>query len=299
MTALAPHDRQGTPRVLHSLHSSLAPVGPAPSGFAPALLIDPQRNAWSRVPAVRHALAVLGCVALVGAVLGGSRVTHLPVAEPVAHVVSGTPGIRATTSGKNERWADGRVTIVIDGSVRALGESADDAVKAAFGAWAASDASLPALMFDVRDEHGHAARDGVNRILVAPITLAGHEKDVAVTIAYANDATGQILEADIILNAAYPFRAVDEVSDDSSHGKDCGLRYDVQNIMTHESGHFFGLGEDLTDPKASMYFRSAPCETHKRNLTESDRGTMASLYKVTESSPADPSAPPPAAGGCN
>ena len=299
MTAFASHDRQTRRLVPHSLHSRLAPVGPAPSGYAPALVIYPPRTVWSRVPAVRHALAVAGCVALVGAALGGSRRTHLPVAEPVAHVVSGTAGIRTTKSGKNERWADGRVTIVIDGSVRSLGESADDAVKAAFGAWAASDASLPAMMFDVRDEHGHAARDGVNRVLVAPITIPGHEKDVAITIAYANDATGEIVEADILLNAAYPFRALSEASDDSKQGEDCDHRYDVQNVMTHESGHFFGLGEDMADLKASMYFRSAPCETHKRNLTESDRGPMASLYKAIASAPDDPSAPPPAAAGCN
>lgn len=272
MTTFEPQDR-------HSLNPSLASVRPVHSGF----------------PSV----VGVGCVAFVAAVLGGSRLTHEHVAEPVEHVVSGTPGFRTINDGTNERWAAGRVTIVIDGSVGKLGTSADDAVKAAFGAWAASGANLPALMFDVRDVHGQAARDGVNRVLLAPITLPGHEKDVAVTVAYVNEANGEIQEADIILNAAYPFGALADGASGDSEKEDCGLHYDVQSIVTHESGHFFGLGEDLTDPKASMYFRSTPCEIHKRNLTESDRGTMASLYK-TESSRGVPSGPPPpATGGCN
>jgi MYXO-CTERM domain-containing protein len=295
MAKLEPHDR-----VAHSFDRtspirSLAPVGPD-SDFAPPL---PSTPVPALVPGsgVRRAVGVgVACVILGAAAVAGSRLDdrRRSPTESIAHVVSGTAGVRTTAQGVNEKWPDGRVTVVIDGSVGDLGKTAADVVKAAFGTWAASGANLPALMFDVRDEHGKAAHDGVNRVLVAPITISGHEKDVAVTIGYADDATGEIEEADVILNSAYHFSALaNDAADDADEGKaDCALRYDVQNIVTHEGGHFFGLGEDLTDLKASMYYRSSPCQTHKRILTEADRGVMASLYKpASATGPVDPKTP--------
>ena len=48
--------------------------------------------------------------------------------------------------------------------------------------------------------------------------------------------------------------------------------------MTHEVGHFFGLGEDETDATATMFYCTSPCETHKRSLEPSDETTMAEVY---------------------
>ena len=49
-------------------------------------------------------------------------------------------------------------------------------------------------------------------------------------------------------------------------------------MATHEAGHFFGLGEDYTDLAATMYVTTAPCDVHKRVLTDDDTSTLAALY---------------------
>jgi hypothetical protein len=61
--------------------------------------------------------------------------------------------------------------------------------------------------------------------------------------------------------------------------KQCGSEaYDLQNVLTHEVGHFMGLGEDMHDDVASMYSRSHRCETQKRTLSNGDETSISSLY---------------------
>jgi hypothetical protein len=225
--------------------------------------------------AIRVKLVGLAFFALVIASVGVVAPVHT---EPVMQVVSGKAQTKTTSTGAHEKWAAGTpVTIVLDGSLDTLGPNARTAVRDAFGTWVASGVSLPSLTLDHQSGAGRAARDGVNRILVGPITLAGHEKDVAATIAYADDRTGAIVEVDMIFNSKYAFDVLDP--DD----KKCAKDYDLQNIATHEAGHFFGLGEDLEDPTTTMYFRSATCEVTKRALSAPDRDAMMGLYPLRTS----------------
>ncbi len=213
-------------------------------------------------------------------------------------VVSGTAGLKTTPSGKHERWASRPLTVTFDASLDKIDPAAKDAVKAAFGEWASSDGSLPQLVFDSSKAHGKVAQDGINLILFGPITIKGHEQDVATTVSYVDTSTGEIVEADTIFNSAFSFTVLGEVatnaSDDQRHAAACASRYDLQNVATHEAGHLFGLGEDVDDAHATMYLRSGVCETHKRALTDADRGVIASLYG--EPSPGAPVASAQAKG---
>ena len=58
--------------------------------------------------------------------------------------------------------------------------------------------------------------------------------------------------------------------------------YDVQNVLTHEVGHFFGLGEDDQLMDATMYVSTPPCETQKRDLAVTDEQAMTQLYANVE-----------------
>jgi hypothetical protein len=246
-------------------------------------------------PAATKRLKLLGVVAF-AAVIASVEVIAPTVKEPAMHLVSGRAGLKTTAAGAHEKWAANKpVTIVLDGSLDTLGPGARAAVRDAFGTWAASGTGLPSLTIDNQSASGRAERDGVNRILVRPITIAGHEKDVAVTIGYADERTGALIEVDTIFNSKYAFAALDaegtpakttdpskttDDKDDRGESSNCKKRYDLQNIATHEAGHFFGLGEDLDDAAATMYFSSAICETHKRALTGPDHEAMSGLYSV-------------------
>jgi len=61
----------------------------------------------------------------------------------------------------------------------------------------------------------------------------------------------------------------------------CQNRYDAQNTVTHEAGHFFGLGEDVVERKATMFQSIDQCETHKRLLANTDVSALATLYAAS------------------
>lgn len=204
------------------------------------------------------------------------------------HVHSGSPGFKKSSAGAELLWKRGSVTVYLDDSLAKLGPQANDAVMQAFGQWLGSDPKLPALSFD--SEHGQAQpkQDGKNTVSYAPITVKGHEHDVAITITYANDKTGEIVEADVVLNARYQMGVLTPKPNTNVDGKDgdeamdCQSRYDAQNVVTHEAGHFFGLGEDMTERRATMFLSIDKCETHKRLLSATDVGAVTTLYAASQ-----------------
>ena len=95
---------------------------------------------------------------------------------------------------------------------------------------------------------------------------------LAVTVLTYDNATGRILDADVLLNGGgryfQRFEQDESVAEDtpvsienptgttSTQGKTS--RFDVQSIVTHELGHFFGLGEDYDDTRTTMYIATRP-----------------------------------------
>jgi hypothetical protein len=59
---------------------------------------------------------------------------------------------------------------------------------------------------------------------------------------------------------------------------ECGARYDLENVMAHEVGHFFGLGEDRIDRFATMFECTSRCETHKREPSVPDKTALSGVY---------------------
>jgi hypothetical protein len=95
------------------------------------------------------------------------------------------------------------------------------------------------------------------------------------------------------VNSKHPFALLD-VKDDGTEGSDgttddksegthgkvqgCSAKYDVASVVTHEIGHFFGLGEDMTDSNATMYYSTPFCNVVKRHLKTDDVKAISSLY---------------------
>ncbi len=92
---------------------------------------------------------------------------------------------------------------------------------------------------------------------------------VALTFIAHNPQTGQILDADIALNSgSFSFR-----TDESGSG------VDLQSVITHEAGHFFGM-EHSTDPTATMYAEYDQQGSAARTLAPDDIDGICELYRL-------------------
>lgn len=267
-----------------SVPSSAATV--APENQAPTSAASPKparRKLWFFT-----ALAVVAGVASASA-LG----TTAKEASP--EIRSGSPGFRKGKSGQNLHWHQKALTVYLDDSLQRMGPQANEAVMQAFGRWATSDPRLPDLTFETGSTSAIPAHDGKSTISYGRITAPGHERDLAITVTYAQEHSGEIVEADIVLNSMYPIGVLTPKAAGADKSKqagnsksmndetmDCQNRYDVQNVTTHEVGHFFGLGEDLVEPHAAMFQTIDQCETHKRSLADTDVSAISTLYAETE-----------------
>lgn len=249
---------------------------------------------------LRTTLPLIGLAAIVAA-------TSAAIARRAAEAWNGRDAapVPAETA-PSQRWFTGEVVVTLDESLGTLGPEAEEALRAAFSAWHGVDARVPAVRF-VR---GSGARpsltpDGQNSVLIAPIEFEGHETDLAITIGFSHPKTGEITEADIVINARHGFSILEqppsvataEAADAAAtvatradaalrplsclgdaNGAACGQTYDLQNVLTHEVGHFWGLPEDFEDRGSTMYSCTSACEVHKRRLASADVHALRRLY---------------------
>jgi hypothetical protein len=194
---------------------------------------------------------------------------------------------RRTETGLPERWDTPDVVVVLDPSLEDLGLGTTDAIQAAMRTWYGDVAGVPRIAFVPSASPVGSAYDGMSVISAGTIALAGHENDLAVTTTYASDATGRILEADIVFNTRYAYAA------QSAPPTSCVDVFDIGAVATHESGHFFGLGEDYEDTTATMYVTTKPCDAHKRELTAGDTASISALYEQPAELTATCNAAPP------
>jgi hypothetical protein len=263
----------------HSIRS----VGPLASSLYPSRSIFPSVDAAANLPVrKRRALGVAFVAAAVVAL--GAGVAKVHQGPPlVATVVAGNAALRTTPTGATEFWASGSgPRFVLDPSLEEMDPNARAAIIDAFSTWDSASLGIPKATFTMTSTPGKAVQDGVNRIVYAPITVSGFEDALALTIGYADPTTGALGEADVIFNSNYKFHVFPE----SAASATCNGEYDVQNVATHETGHVYGLGEDMEDTTTTMYIHSAPCETHKRALSASDEKVMSGLYAQAATSTA-------------
>ena len=90
------------------------------------------------------------------------------------------------------------------------------------------------------------------------------------TAVWHDTRTGEILDADMELNETLGPFGICPV------GASCEV-VDIQNVVTHEAGHFFGLGHSR-ERFASMYGSSRRGETIKRTLKADDVEGFCATY---------------------
>ncbi|HEY2513950.1 MAG TPA: matrixin family metalloprotease [Polyangiaceae bacterium] len=278
-----------------SVQVSLPPGGPASqrslspiaASLHPQGSIFPSEDASTALPVRRRRLLGMSVLALAVAVVGVGAMQQHHRTQPshplVTEVVSGRAGLRTTPSGVDEHWTTSQPpAFVLDPSLKKIDNDASEAIINAFATWDTAGLGLPKASFTISSTKGTVAQDGVNRIVYAPITVAGMEDALAITIAYADPGTGDVKEADIVFNNKYPFAVLETKGDGTVD--DCDGRFDLQNVATHEAGHVYGLGEDRDDQTTTMFITSEKCEVHKRALTKTDQSVMTSLYSSLSAS---------------
>jgi MYXO-CTERM domain-containing protein len=225
------------------------------------------------------------------ALTGAASLSYLR-ARPasVVQIVSGNPTLKKGSDGDSVRWHSLRSKIYFDASLDNAGKHAREAVQLGFGTWIGSGAKLPSLDFDSTSgaKFGQVA-NGKSEVMYGPITLAGHENDLALTVTFSDPRTGEVVESDMIFNSKHPFGILPYApmstaqSANIGNSSGCDQKYDLQSVATHEAGHFFGLGEDFDSKTATMYYTTGRCETNKRVLQGTDETTMDALYLVGNS----------------
>jgi MYXO-CTERM domain-containing protein len=90
------------------------------------------------------------------------------------------------------------------------------------------------------------------------------------TLVWHNPDTGEIYDADMQLNETLgEFGICAAVCPNDI--------VDLQNVITHEAGHFLGLGHSA-ESEATMSARATVGETRKRDLDEDDRAGLCAIY---------------------
>ncbi len=175
-----------------------------PSAAATVAPEDQAPTSAQQAP-IRRARRKLWFFAALAGLAGAFGVSALHRPAPIlSHVHSGSPGYRQSSTGHDLHWGRPALTVYLDGSLAQLGPGANEAVMQAFGQWVGNDHRLPALSFDTGKTSPTPVQDGKSTVSYGRITHPGHEHDLAITVTYANDQTGEIIEADIILNSLYP-----------------------------------------------------------------------------------------------
>jgi hypothetical protein len=141
-----------------------------------------------------------------------------------------------------------------------VSDAAVDILQAAFDTW------QPGKFVYGGTTSGNRSRlDFVNAVLWGKVSAGA----IAITYVRYYTATGDVADVDTIFNSRYPWAAFPARGGECQSSPDA---YDVQNIATHEFGHWLGL-EDLYSAQErdlTMYGYGAGGELKKRTLGDGD-----------------------------
>jgi hypothetical protein len=95
---------------------------------------------------------------------------------------------------------------------------------------------------------------------------------IAYTCTWYTTDTRKALESDARMNKGYAW-----ITDE---GSGCKVAYNVDNLMTHERGHTFGMADvyDSNHSELTMYGYSSSCEKSKETLALGDMLRLEGLY---------------------
>jgi matrixin len=214
--------------------------------------------------------------------------------------------LKHASHGERLHWAEPRVDYVIDPSVGRAVPGGTDAVSSAIGGWS-GQAGGPTLSAAVGTGAAKPGLDGQNSVLLAPDGFAPAGGALAITVTSYDDASGAIVDADIVINGVYRFAVLaagahptedtPPISTDSTLGRDDvpqGIPFDLAHVVSHEVGHTLGLADERADHSALMYAFTMPGDASMRTPSSDDVDGVDALYGTSGAS----SGGSPSRSGC-
>ena len=149
------------------------------------------------------------------------------------------------------------------------------AIRNSFQVWATATNKKVNLSEGTSTTVNSARYDGLNIVAWGNVKYGNA---IAVAYTWYDQATGQVVEVDTILSARLPWRYTSVKYPDAQCGDFCC--YDVQNILTHEVGHWMGLDDlyNAADKDLTMYGYGAKGELKKDTLGLGDTNGIAAIY---------------------
>jgi len=208
--------------------------------------------------------------------------------------------VKKTTHGDLVHWETDTVSYTFTDS-NALIPSSDVATKKAMGSWSgtvgAPDLYLTAPTADSPTKPGFDSKNG---IFYMKDGYAPAGKALAITVLTYDNATGKILDADVIFNGSYRFAVLGEAqplenspptadlgpstTDGITHGDtivgDDSALYDLHHVVAHELGHSLGMNDEMERKEALMYRYTAPNDASLREPGSDDISGLAELYST-------------------
>ena len=234
----------------------------------------------------------------------------------------------STESGHKTQWATASIEIQIyhrDAPPFLTPEVVKSVVRASADSWSNPQIACTDLRFtivEVDEAQAPAKRDDANRIGFRTTEWRKWPCDptkekcalydpaaIALTTVTSNKNSGEILDADMEINAVHN-KFADVEADGSKHASVSEL-HDLQNTITHELGHLVGIDHncygripargipkddkgqeapacDTAGPEireATMFSQAQRKETGKRTLAQDDRNAACGVYPVGYQSP--------------
>lgn len=194
-------------------------------------------------------------------------------------------GINMSQKGSPVRWGVDTVAFRMDPSMTEAFPNGDayTATTMAFDAWRGLP-RVPDLVLRPGAPEPRGYRNGgpTNGIYLLREWDMSPEMLAVTVVTYGSD-TGEVLDADILVNGEAPWALMDESAPrDVAH-------YDLAAVLAHEAGHSLGLDESHTDEEATMWPQVHPGDTHQRTLSLDDEEGVIANYAGTI---------PEAAAGC-
>lgn len=207
--------------------------------------------------------------------------------------------VKKTSHGDLVHWEVDTVSFTIDPSVDANVSSGEEATKTAMQSWSGT-AGAPDIQVTSNDKSSPTAPsfDRKNGVFYAAGGYEPAGRALAITVLTYDNASGKILDADVVFNGSYQFRVLglqqldsaklptlagnktDVVShEDEADEGDLDSIYDLHHVVAHELGHSLGMNDEMGRKDALMYRYTAPNDASLREPASDDLTGLAELYE--------------------